>query len=234
MLFDLYSVNNVGFDYNVDIVMCIDATGSMDHVLDEVKRTALSFDEMFRTAMKQNQKTVEQFRVKVIAFRDYMVDSEPMKESRFFKLPEEREQFKAFVDAITACGGGDEPENALEAIATALKSDWVTTGSKRRHVILLFTDASALELGQRVGCRNYPTNLPRRLEDLGDWWEGTSQYYYSNYQRKAGRMVMFCPRKEPWNKLESWNQVWANFSNQYGLSDTDMSDVISLLTGSIQ
>lgn len=234
MLYDLYSVNSRTFDYNVDIVMCIDATGSMDHVLDEVKRTALSFDEMFRNAMTLSQKTVDQLRVKVIAFRDYMVDSEPMKESRFFSLPGEREQFKSFVDNIAACGGGDEPENALEAIATALKSDWVMTGAKRRHVILLFTDASALELNQRAECKNYPTNLPKRLEELGDWWEGTSQYYYSNYQQKAGRMVMFCPRKEPWTKLENWNRVWINYSNKYGLSGTDMSDVINLLTGSIQ
>ena len=32
-----------GLDYSVDIVMCIDATGSMDGIIEEVKSNALSF-----------------------------------------------------------------------------------------------------------------------------------------------------------------------------------------------
>ena len=234
MAYNIFDMQEVRFDYNVDIVMCIDATGSMDPILDEVKRTALAFDQMFREAMENTRKTIDQLRVKVIAFRDYMVDAQPMRESPFYVLPDQREEFKHFVDSIEACGGGDEPENALEAIATALSSDWVTTGSKRRHVILLFTDASALELNQRKECRNYPRNLPKTLPELNEWWEGCSQYYYSNYQAKSGRLVMFCPKVAPWTHMESWNRRWAIYTHDYGLKGTDMNAVIDLLTGSVQ
>lgn len=234
MQFDFDFQFGENLDYNVDIVMCIDATGSMDHILDEVKRTALSFDKMFRDAMHASGKIVEQLRVKVIAFRDYIIDSEPMKESPFFVLPAQQSQFKAFLDGIEASGGGDEPENALEAIATALKTDWVTTGGKRRHVVLVFTDASALELNQRSGCKNYPHDLPKTLAELGDWWEGTSQYFSGNFEPKAGRMVIFCPRKEPWTQIHVWNNLWTSFSDSYGLDGTEMNAVISLLTGSVQ
>lgn len=225
---------NRSFDYNIDIVMCIDSTGSMDPILDEVKRSALSFADFFRSEMEASGKTVDQLRVKVISFKDYMVDSEPMKESKFFVLPDENGAFKSFVDAIEASGGGDEPENALEAIATALNSEWVKTGAKRRHVVLLFTDASAHPLRHREGCPNYPENMPESLGELGNWWEGCSQYFYSNYEAKSGRMVVFGPKKEPWISMNIWNRYWVSYSQETGLNHTEMQDVISMLTGSVQ
>ena len=149
-----------GLDYNVDIVMCIDATGSMHAIIDEVKSNALSFYQKFVDEMEAQDppKSVQQLRIKVIAFRDYGVDSEPMVESKFFVLGDggEDAQFHDFVNNIEASGGGDEPENSLEALALAMKSDWVTTGAVRRHVIMLYTDASALPLGERaVGRSTY-------------------------------------------------------------------------------
>lgn len=40
-------------DYNVDIVMCIDATGSMGPIIEEVKTNALSFYQKFVEAMEE-------------------------------------------------------------------------------------------------------------------------------------------------------------------------------------
>ena len=86
--------------YSVDIVMCIDATGSMSHILNEVKANALSFYQKFVDAMEEADKGVDQLRIKVIAFRDYGYDDQPMVESKFFVLPEQGEEFKAFVEGI--------------------------------------------------------------------------------------------------------------------------------------
>lgn len=223
----------VSFDYNIDIVMCIDSTGSMDPILDNVKRTARSFESLFKDAMRTEGKMVSQLRVKVISFKDYIIDAVPMRQSPFFTLPEEQNAFKAFLDSIEASGGGDEPENALEAIAMALESDWVSTGTKRRHVILLFTDASALPLRERSGCRDYPPNMPKDLGELGNWWEGVSQFHRSSYEANAGRMVVFAPRKEPWTQMRSWSRFWCSYNEKTGLEGTEMRDVISLLVGSV-
>ena len=84
-------------EYCVDIVMCIDATGSMAPILDEVKRNAISFYEKFIESMDENDKEVETLRIKVIAFRDYGVDPEPMVESQFFKLPEDNDALRHVV-----------------------------------------------------------------------------------------------------------------------------------------
>jgi hypothetical protein len=37
--------DNQGVTYAVDLVMCIDGTGSMGHLIEEVKSTALKFYE---------------------------------------------------------------------------------------------------------------------------------------------------------------------------------------------
>ncbi|MBQ9910086.1 MAG: VWA domain-containing protein [Lachnospiraceae bacterium] len=220
-------------DYNVDIVMCIDATGSMAHIIDEVKENALSFYQKFVDSMEENDKDVAQLRIKVIAFRDYGCDSKPMEESEFFNLPEQNEAFRSYVYGISATGGGDLAENALEAIALALKSDWTTGGSKRRHAILVFTDAPALPLGARAGSASYPAGMPASIAELGAWWEGTDQTLASNYQPKAGRLVAFVPNAEPWTELQAWNRYWPAFSAAgTGLADVDMQSAIDLLVGS--
>ena len=220
-------------DYCVDIVMCIDGTGSMSPIINEVKNNAMSFYQKFIDAMEESDKEVSQLRIKVIVFRDYICDSEPMRESEFFVLPDQNSEFRNFVSGIEACGGGDRPENALEAIAMALKSKWTTSGAKRRHTVLVFSDAPALEIGARAGCPGYPTDLPRSIAQLGAWWEGTDQTLTSTYQRKAGRLVAFVPNASPWTELTSWNRYWPAFSPAgTGLADVDIQAAIDLLVGS--
>ena len=220
-------------EYCVDIVMCIDATASMSPIIDEVKNNAISFYQRFIEAMDENDKEVEQLRIKVIVFRDYEIDSEPMVESEFFVLPDQNDAFRSFVNSIEAIGGGDKEENALEAIALALKSNWTTGGSKRRHAILVFSDAPALELGKRAGCAGYPEGMPADMAQLGAWWEGTDQTLSSTYQPKAGRLVAFVPNATPWEDMQAWNRYWPAFSPAgTGLSDVDIQSAIDLMVGS--
>ena len=220
-------------DYFVDIVMCIDATGSMAPIINEVKNNAMSFYEKFEAAMDEAEKSVDELRVKVIVFRDYICDAEPMKESRFFYLPNDREEFRDFVGSIEATGGGDTPECALEAIAKALRSEWTTGGSKRRHAVLVFTDAPAVPLGDRTDCPAYPSDMPRSLAELGAWWEGTDQSFAGKYDPRYGRLVAFVPNAEPWTDIQAWNRYWPAFSNAgTGLSEVDIQSAIDLLVGS--
>lgn len=220
-------------NYCVDIVMCIDATGSMQPIIDEVKNNALLFYQKFVDSMDEADKEVDELRIKVIVFRDFICDSEPMVESDFFSLPNDNAKFRDFVMKIEACGGGDTPENALEAIALAIKSKWTLSGSRRRHAILVFTDAPALELGERKDMLGYPQGMPRNIAELGAWWEGTDQYFKGNYQPKAGRLVAFVPKEKPWNDLQSWNRFWPAFSQAgTGLSDVDIQSAIDLMVGS--
>ena len=62
--------SNYKINYNVDIVFCIDATGSMDHIIDIVKNNAMNFHDDLMSMMKKKQKTVQKLRVRIVAFKD--------------------------------------------------------------------------------------------------------------------------------------------------------------------
>ncbi|MBQ7563289.1 MAG: hypothetical protein IJT16_04790, partial [Lachnospiraceae bacterium] len=119
------------------------------------------------------------------------------------------------------------------AIALALKSDWTTGGSKRRHAILVFSDAPALPLGDRKNCAGYPDGMPADIAELGSWWEGTTQTLSGSYQAKAGRLVAFVPNAEPWTEMQAWNRYWPAFSPAgTGLAEVDIQSAIDLMVGS--
>ena len=222
--------------YCVDIAMLIDATGSMSPFINHLKEEAIAFCERYHKAMDATGKNVDELRVKVIPFRDYAYDgAESMDDSGFFNLPEQNAEFQNYVSGIVATGGGDEPESALEAMALAMRSDWTTMGSKRRHVILVFTDASAAPLqdSQRVSNPSYPPNMPRNLQELGDMWSG-GQSVDGMPEERSARLVIFAPNVQPWCDMQAWNNVWPSFSQAgKGLGEVDIDLAIQLLVNSV-
>ena len=223
--------------YNVDISMCIDGTGSMSPIIEQVKQDAMAFCDKFHAAMDGDGKNVDQLRIRVITFRDFAYTDAPALEcSEFFSLPEQNEAFRSYVSGIVAKGGGDEPESALEAMATAMRSDWTTDGGKRRHVVLMFTDASAVKLDDpsRTSHPDYPENMPKSMAELSEMWAGVSQTLGGMPEERSARLVVFAPNATPWNELPSWNRVWNCFSQAgKGLSEFDTDAAIQLLVGSI-
>ena len=221
-------------DFRVDVVMCIDATNDMNLFIRKLKVVAKDFYQMLVTEMAEYDRTVDTLRVKVIVFRDYRWENEPMVETKFFELPTENEAFVEFINTIEQRGGGDPSENALEAIALALKSDWTTLPSRRRHAVMVFTDAPALAFGKRKDCPNYPAGMPKSLDELRAWWEGTDENFVSAYQPKAGRLIVFAPNEEPWREMQEWDRYWhVPVESFLGLDDVEMNEVISMLAGAI-
>ena len=102
--------------YCVDLVVCLDATGKQAPLFDDIKEKIMSLPIDIAAKMNDRNENIEQFRVKVISFRDYAFYDEPMVESDFYSLPEQMYEFCSYVNSIEAKGGGDSPENVLEAI----------------------------------------------------------------------------------------------------------------------
>jgi len=181
-----------GVTYTVDIVLVIDATGSMSGIIERVKERALNFYSDLDKMMKEKSKFVDQLRVRVIAFRDFYHDPPELAlvASQFFVMPDQETDFASFVRRITADGGGDEPENGLEALAEAIRSPWATGAVKRRQVIVVWTDASTHQLEKNAGSkpRGYPTDAPADLNALTDMWEG--QGYVD---QSAKRLIIYAP-----------------------------------------
>ena len=152
-------------------------------------------------------------------------------------MPDENEDFHDYFEQIQAFGGGNGTSNALEAIAVAMRSDWTTEtlpGIKRRHVILVFTDASAAPLKDasrpwsskcaRVDNPIYPENMPANLEELGHMWEGELG---GMPNKRSKRIVLFAPNVQPWNEIV-WNQSWQLYSKPDGLADVDINILIDI------
>lgn len=241
---EMLGAENLMIDTNVDIVFAIDATESMQPLIDKVKSLTLSFREELEKGLEENKRIIKNLRIKVIVFRDYYVDDKfALEESRFFILPEEKQDFYNFVSNIRAGGGGDEPESGLEALSLAMQSDFVQDGDKKRHVIVLFTDASAHPLEQQKDGvpSNYPTNMFKNISDLYESW-GTEQEslgsrgrFVSTLSRSAKRLVLFAPNVYPWSEMqyELENTIRKDMDKGNGGRDLDLDDVIALIANSI-
>ncbi len=215
-----------GISTDADIVFCIDSTGSMDLMIDRVKDMALSFNERLYKALEAKSRMPRKIRIKVIGFRDFFYDimpNPPIQASDFFTIlgnddPSEDivelQNFRDFVSGLQPRGGEDEPESGLEALHLAFTSDWSNDPNvtKRRHIVVLFTDAEPHDLSdsrrndpnQNPG-NNYPTDCPTNLSGL-----------YSEYcamesgsdETTARRLFLFAPKRGIWNTIqEEWDQV---------------------------
>ena len=221
-----------GIKYAVDIVLCIDATGSMSSIIERVKSGALKFYDDLTAKMTSKDKVIDEMRVRVVAFRDFWADgNEALKESPFYKLPEEQEAFRNFISTIKAGGGGDEPENGLEAIAKAIQSDWSTSAERRRQVIVVWTDASAHPLDKQPKPPTYPADMPANFDTLTDLYEDGQ----GHMNKSAKRIVLFAPEASPWTEIgNNWNQavVYPSKAGD-GLSDMDYGTILELISNSI-
>lgn len=223
-----------GLKYNVDIVMCIDCTGSMGHLLDLVKTNALKFYPDLCKACEEKDKNVDELRIKVIAFRDYNADgAEGMHETKFYSIPDEEGEFKAYINGLKPDGGGDEPENGLEALALAMNSDWTKGGDRRRHIIIVWSDASAHPLENPITKNSfYPAGMPANFDELTDWWEDEQG---GKMNKSAKRLLIFAPDASPWTEmgLNFQNAIHFPAKAGEGLNDVDYQTIMASIVQSI-
>ena len=129
----------------VDVVMCIDVTGSMSGIINTVKANAISFYDSFKQSCDEEGIQLAALNSQVIAFRDKNEDSNWLETSPTYSLPGQKDDFNNFVNALYADGGGDTAESGLEALEAAFnKTDWGTDDGYHRQVIILWTDAPYL------------------------------------------------------------------------------------------
>jgi hypothetical protein len=221
-----------GLSYSVDIVFCIDVTGSMTPILDAVKAHAIGFYDDVQTNLTAKGKNVSQLRVRVVAFRDLVADGDAaLEESPFFTLPEERTSFSEFVNGLIAQGGGDAPESGLEATALAINSPWTTTGDRRRQVIVVWTDQPAHPLDPSAVPADLGSRIPADFSALTDTWEDEQGVMGSS----SKRLILFAPDGPGWSDISA---VWENVVHHPsqaggGLSDVDYGTIIDSIGNSV-
>ena len=223
--------NNQPIPRNIDIVFCIDGTGSMTDCINQLKENALDFQTKFVTYLLGKNTVINSLRVRLITFRDYGFDSDAMETTEFFELPDEEDAFKTALYAIDAHGGDDNPENGFEALYYAMKSDFYT-GPKDRQIIVLFTDAEALPLHERKGNPSYPADM---VDDAGfqTMWACTDQS--AKLRNKLKRLVLFAPAGTKYEELsKTFDQAFFKpVEGNEGLKEICFDDIITLISASV-
>lgn len=221
-----------GLSYAVDIVFCIDVTGSMTPILDAVKTNALRFYQDVQTNLTAKGKNVDELRVRVVAFRDLAADGEAaLQESPFYELPTDQAAFSNFVNGLVPQGGGDAPESGLEAVSLAMTSPWTTRGDRRRQVIVVWTDQPAHPLNPALLPAHLSGRVPPDFSTLTDRWEDPQGTLGSS----SKRLILFAPDGPGWSDISG---VWENVVHHPsqaggGLSDVDYGTIVDSIGNSV-
>ncbi len=121
---------------SLDLIFCIDLTGSMWDDIDEVQKEASEIvDEISE---------ISGFRVAIVGYRDFSDDT--MFED--YEFSDDKEEILDNIDDLTVSGGGDMPEAVYEALLRAINTEEI--GSWRDGVskmIILMGDAPPHEKG---------------------------------------------------------------------------------------
>lgn len=225
-----------GITCAVDIAMCIDITGSMAPTIDMVRQHALELHGDLEAKLAEKDRDVTKLRVRVVGFRDVDYSDYPAFEvSDWFDLPEEGPGLKTFVTALSAVGGGDEPESALDALSIALASDWTAECDRQRHIVVLWTDATSKPLSG-----GKPDTVPPQLKDqiasnLDDLSDSWNEPQSGSLRANARRLLVYGPDCTDWNMLsEGWDEVM-HFPSRAGdgLSEHDYDAILEILAASI-
>jgi Integrin beta chain VWA domain len=229
--------SSASLKYAVDIVLCIDATLSMGPTLTNVKHSALTFPTRLATEMASKGRGISSLRLKVIAFRDFGDRADDaIEESRFLSVSADLDEFERIVRGLQPSGGGDEPESGLEALALAMAAPWEQGLDRRRHVIVLFTDASAHPLGdpRQAAAPTYPRTMPSSLDDLFSQW-GHGQSQHALMENSAKRLLIFAPEVYPWNDIaDDWNHtLFFPSTAGDGLEEWEMDEIIATIANSL-
>lgn len=206
---------------NVDVVMCMDVTGSMSGLINTVKKNALNFYDIFEKACVESNIMLSSLNTQVIAFRDKNEDKDWLLKSDVYAMPDDRELFSGFVNGLRATGGGDTPESGLEALDTAFsRDDWGKDDGYHRQVVILWTDAPYLT-GSSY------TDLT--LENVQLKWDSMPS---------GRRLVLFAPNGTQsnggsWSDLDSWINVMHLTDTSTGFENIDyvIDNIIGELTG---
>ncbi len=141
-----------------DVVFLIDVTGSMAPIIDALRKNIETFVDSLSSGDANNAAPVRDWRGKVVGYRDIeSSESEGLEWYEDNPFVRDTVALKAQLAALTAQGGGDEPESLLDALYKVANMGASPKGAQSEdanmwryrsdaaRVVVVFTDASFKE-----------------------------------------------------------------------------------------
>lgn len=200
----LPGIKSLNRPYDIDFCLCIDKTDSMRSCFPELKEFIAKLDPVIRNSFTEKGKQIDGLRIRLVFFGDSVSDPEPVITSPFFAA-HDKEALLSFFDNIPVGGGGDTAKNGLEALAYGIRSDWVKTEHRKRHIIILFTDGVAHALSEKEKALSFfPYGMPENFGQLTEMWGDV--YFPGEMDNIAKRLLLFAPDTSFWHTInEAWN-----------------------------
>jgi len=199
-----------------DIVFCVDCTGSMTPCIEQLKTQIGTFISELENPIDQNQRKID-WQLRVIGFRDLNSDAVPWI-NRDSPMTASLEEARAQLAALSAEGGGDAPESALDALWFAVaKTEWRPMCTK---VVVLFSDAPALD----------------RLHDstVAAGAVGSDVSAVAQLLAEKGIWVrIFAAACPAWTELRIPKAVFQDVGGVAGLESVDFSEVLKVLAKTV-
>lgn len=161
----------------VDLVFCIDATGSMEHLWEGLQKYFLELIEDLRG------QTDLDIRIGIVAYRDYERKGSWECITRHCPLTDDMAKVRQWIEECSANAGGDWEEAMLDALAEAIEKTAWRTGSFRA-VLLAADNAShppdspqnpqqwtvdkVAEIAQKKNVHVFTLQLPSHPDFIGD------------------------------------------------------------------
>ena len=216
--------------YDVDIVFVVDVSGSMKGFFCVFEKLMLGFYDLLTEKLNRKNKEIDILRVKFVFFNDFIEcmrdKTNPLIVTDFYNLSDKNssqmDNLIERISSINPLGGGDIPEDGLEALACAMKSDWCkkVPNHKRRHIIAVFTDAPTHELGFGKMSRDYPGGMPENFDELTQMW-GDKLNRAGSMDYISKRLLLFIPKIEYLPVGDGWKDIvegampWENCASYY-------------------
>ena len=220
----------------IDIVFCIDTSGSMQPVITDVKNLVARYPRTLVERLAERDVELDQIRARIIIFGNLQGNTGELRASRFFKVgpSEVEEEYTRLLTEITVPRLRRSGEHSgLEALGVALGSDWTHEGDKRRHIVFLFSDSGAHPLESRVGDvpLEFDSHVPASLDELTDIWECSNS---GRLMKSARRLHVFAPDTYPWNVIgDSWGMtIWLPSQAGKGLEEIEFEIILGCVINS--
>ncbi len=221
-------------EYYVDVTFCIDISINMEGIIGNVKKSLSELPGLIQDQFCLYGKTISNMRVKIMTFGN-LDEGTPIGHSRWFYIKgydsiHNSKSNKLLVSSMSSLSNYESIEfkryvnnihlnknntitvsNGLEVLSQAIKTDWISNDSKRRHCIIIYTlnGARKLEYSNR-SINIYPNDIPLTFNELTDIWLSPS-LHTEGLTNASKRLIVFAPQYYPWPEIyENWNQVVYN------------------------
>ena len=194
--------------YSFDFVLCMDYTEKISPLGNDLKNLPEKISLRLAELTGSLYKAIKQVRVALVV-GGYATP--------FFSITEDKKQLKAELEKIVPTA---DP-NPVTSLFRAMQADWIQVpkGEKRKHAIIMLTDAEP-------DFSHVPETCPKDLPAFSRMWENSGDGMASAMSFKHKKLFLMIPedKASAWADFYKLNQVSPEVLTDVPVSEDNLAD----------